>query len=104
LLPGASRAEAAVEATVVLPTGLGEARNVLLVRAADVVVAVGGSWGTLSEIAFGRRSGRPVVALGGWRVHDAAGEELQLRRAASPAEAAQLVLALLGEASGTMEP
>src|SRR5690242_2873447 len=47
LLPGLSRTDAGFTATVVLPTGVGEARNVLLVRAADAVIAVGGSWGTL---------------------------------------------------------
>ena len=53
LLPGPDRAGAA-ENTFSLPTGLGELRNGLLVRAADAVVAVGCSWGTLSEIALAR--------------------------------------------------
>jgi uncharacterized protein (TIGR00725 family) len=66
LLPGPSRA--GCPATVALPTGLGELRNGLLVRAADAVVAIGGSWGTLSEIALARRTGVPVVTLGGWEV------------------------------------
>ena len=49
---------------VALPTGLGEARNALVVRAADAVVAVGGGWGTLSEIALALKTGVPVVGVG----------------------------------------
>ena len=58
LLPGADRSEAHPSLSFALPTGLGELRNGLLVRAADAVVAVGGSWGTLSEIALAVRTGR----------------------------------------------
>ncbi len=53
---------------VELPTGLGEMRNGLVVRSADVLLAVGGSWGTLSEVALARRDGKSVVSLDGWRV------------------------------------
>ncbi len=49
---------------VPLPTGLGEARNAIVVAAAEVAVAVGGSWGTLSEIALARKMGREVGTLG----------------------------------------
>jgi uncharacterized protein (TIGR00725 family) len=66
LLPGDDRADAAPGNTVVVPTGLGEMRNALVVRTADVVVAVGGSWGTLSEVALALRTGVPVVSLRGW--------------------------------------
>ena len=74
LLPGADRAQGDRHLTVAIPTGLGELRNGLVVRAADVVVAVGGSWGTLSEVALAVRTGVPVVAIEGWRVGDGAGE------------------------------
>jgi hypothetical protein len=66
LLPGSDRSAGSAEHTVLVPTGLGELRNALVVRAADVVVAVGGSWGTLSEIALAVRTGVPVVTVGGW--------------------------------------
>src|SRR5450759_382173 len=49
-----------------VPTGLGEARNVLVIRSADAVVAIGGGWGTLSEIALAVRAGVPVVGLHTW--------------------------------------
>ena len=53
-----------------ITTGLGEMRNALVVRAADAVVAVGGAYGTLSEIAFALRTGKPVVGLDTWALDD----------------------------------
>ena len=64
LLPGPDRADADPHSTVTLPTGLGELRNGLLVRACDALVAVGSSWGTLSEVALAARTGVPVVLVG----------------------------------------
>ena len=63
ILPGTDRRDANPHVTVAVPTGLGEARNALVVRAADAVVAVGGAYGTLSEIAFALKAGVPVVGL-----------------------------------------
>jgi uncharacterized protein (TIGR00725 family) len=61
--------------SVVVDTGMGEARNVVLVRSADAVIVIGGSPGTLSELAFALRRGTiPVVSLGGWRVLDPSGQ------------------------------
>lgn len=70
LLPGHSREVGTPEHTVLVATGLGELRNGLVVRAADAVVAIGGSWGTLSEVALAVRTVRPVVAIGGWDLPD----------------------------------
>jgi uncharacterized protein (TIGR00725 family) len=64
LLPGTDPGSANPWVTLPLATGLGEARNALVVRAGEVVVAVGGSWGTLSEIALARKMGRDVALLG----------------------------------------
>jgi uncharacterized protein (TIGR00725 family) len=66
LLPGLDRDAANGWVVVVVPTGLGEARNALVVRAADAVVAIGGGWGTLSEIAFALKAGLPVVGIDTW--------------------------------------
>lgn len=66
LLPGTDREDASAGHTVALPTGLGEMRNALLVRSVDALLALGGSWGTLSEIALAARTGVPVFAVGGW--------------------------------------
>ena len=90
LLPGPDRAGAAPENTFTLPTGLGELRNGLLVRAADAVVAVGCSWGTLTEIALARRTGVPLVLLDGWELPADAGV-----LAAEPAEAVDALVGLL---------
>jgi uncharacterized protein (TIGR00725 family) len=68
LLPDTDRVGANPHLTVSLPTGMGQARNVLIVTAAQSVIAIGQGWGTLSEIAIARRLGRPVVALDSWSV------------------------------------
>jgi uncharacterized protein (TIGR00725 family) len=73
VLPGDDRADANGWVELAIPTGMGEMRNALLVRMADAVVAVGGGWGTLSEIAFARKTKTPVVAVGSWELGDAAG-------------------------------
>ncbi len=93
LLPGDDPTAANPHIEFVLPTGLGVARNVLVVRAGAAVIAVGGSYGTLSEIAFALQFGAPVVGLGAWPLRDAAGAD-PIVRAATPAQAVDLALAL----------
>src|SRR4051795_6321351 len=66
ILPGASRLDANPYVDVAIATGLGELRNGLVVRAADALVAVGGAYGTLSEIALALKAGKTVVGLGTW--------------------------------------
>src|SRR3954453_21466397 len=68
ILPGSDRWAANPHVDVALPTGLGEARNALVVRAADVLIAVGGAYGTLSEIALALKGGKRVVGLGTWEI------------------------------------
>jgi uncharacterized protein (TIGR00725 family) len=68
LLPGTDRGAGNEWLTVAIPTGLGELRNGLVVRAADVVVAVGGAYGTLSEVALALKTGVPVIGLGTWEI------------------------------------
>ena len=68
LLPGTDRSDANGWVVLALPTGMGEARNALVVRAADAVVAIGGGWGTLSEIALALRTGVPVLGVGTWEL------------------------------------
>jgi uncharacterized protein (TIGR00725 family) len=68
LLPGSDRASANEWVQVALPTGLGELRNGLIIRAADAVIAVGGAYGTLSEIALALRAGVPVIGLDTWEI------------------------------------
>jgi len=68
MLPGVDPGGANEWVDVAVPTGLGQGRNLLVVRGAQVVVAVGGSWGTLAEVALARRLDIPVVSLHGWTV------------------------------------
>ncbi|HSJ45060.1 MAG TPA: TIGR00725 family protein [Euzebyales bacterium] len=70
VLPGVDAATANPWVDVALPTGMGEARNVLVVRAGRAVIAVGGGFGTLSEIAFARKLQIPVVGLDTWTLPD----------------------------------
>ena len=67
-LPDTDRDGANPYLTVSLPTGMGQARNVLIVTAAESVIAIGEGWGTLSEIAIARRLGRSVTELDSWSV------------------------------------
>jgi uncharacterized protein (TIGR00725 family) len=90
ILPGESRAEANEWIDHVVVTGAGHARNLAVAASGDVVIAVGGSYGTLTEIGFALILGRPVVILEpGLDVDGAA-------RAATPAEAVDLALSRLG--------
>jgi hypothetical protein len=87
ILPGEDRTHASGHLTVRIATGLGEARNAIVARAADAVIAVGGEFGTLSEIALALKMGKPVVGLGTWSLdlEGLPGDPLQ--RASDPADA-----------------
>jgi uncharacterized protein (TIGR00725 family) len=75
--PGNTREDASPDLTATIVTNIGEARNAIIVWSADAVIVVGGSWGTLSELALAkRRGGIPVVSIGGWRMIDADGAEV----------------------------
>ena len=87
ILPGTSRADANEWIDHVVVTGLGHARNAVVAASGDAVIAVGGSYGTLTEIGFARIFGRPVVIL-------EPGLEVEgVPRAVTPLEAVELVLA-----------
>lgn len=82
LLSEADREGANPHLTVSLPTGMGQGRNLLIVTAAESVIAIGRGWGTLSEIAHARRLGKSVFALDTWDVEglekvDSAGEAVR---------------------------
>lgn len=68
ILPGADRAAANPGLGIAIATGLGELRNGLIVRAADSLIAIGGAFGTLSEVALALKTGVPVVGLGTWEL------------------------------------
>jgi len=87
LLPGSDPALANPHIDVALATGMGEMRNALLVRVADAVIAIGGGWGTLSEIALAQRIETPVVGL-----HDAFTSAVDIPRVERPEEAVRWAL------------
>jgi len=68
ILPGSDRAAANAFVDVAIATGMGELRNGLVVRCADALVAVGGEYGTLSEIALALKAGKPVAGIGTWEI------------------------------------
>lgn len=85
ILPGAERAAANPFVDIALATGMGELRNGLVVRCADALIAIAGGHGTLSEIAFALKVGKPVVGIGTWEIEG-------VRPAADAQEAVGLAL------------
>ena len=94
ILPGLDRNEANAWVDIAIPTGLGEARNALLVRAADALIAISGEYGTLSEIALALKTGKPVVGIDTWELSRRGVAATDIVRAANPAEAVERALAL----------
>ena len=94
LLPDADRAQANPFLTVSVPTGMGELRNGLVARAGDAVIAIGGEFGTLSEIGFALKMGRPVVGLGTWELGRGGRPVAAIEVAAGPQDAVARALAL----------
>jgi uncharacterized protein (TIGR00725 family) len=87
ILPGTNRKDANQWVQISLPTGLGELRNGLVIRAADAVIAVGGAYGTLSEVALALKTGVPVVGLNTWAIEG-------IERVETPVRAVQRAIAL----------
>jgi uncharacterized protein (TIGR00725 family) len=97
ILPGTDRGAANAFVTVAVATGMGEMRNALIVRAADAVIAVGGEFGTLSEIALALKAEKPVVGLGTWVLAKADGPVADpIVRAGTPDEAVATAIRLAG--------
>jgi uncharacterized protein (TIGR00725 family) len=97
ILPTSSRLEGNPYLTVAVATGMGEARNAIVVRTADVVIAVHGEFGTLSEIALALKIGRPVVGLGTWELRKAGEPVDAIVRATSAQDAVAKALHLAAE-------
>jgi uncharacterized protein (TIGR00725 family) len=86
ILPGDDAGEANPWIQLAVVTEMGHARNAIIVRTADAVVAVGGEYGTLSEIALALKMGKPVVSLSSWEVSP------QVSKAADPEQAVRIAL------------
>ncbi|WP_297212852.1 MULTISPECIES: TIGR00725 family protein [Thermodesulfovibrio] len=85
ILPTLSKEDANPYVKIPIPTGMGEMRNALIVRASDALVAIGGEYGTLSEIAFALKTGKRVVGLKTWDIRG-------IIQVNSPEEAVRILL------------
>lgn len=95
ILPGAEKTAANPHVEFPIATGLGHARNVIVVTTGDAVIALDGAYGTLSEIAHALIAGIPVVGIGSWRIADGAGvEDAAVVRVDSAVEAVECAFAL----------
>ena len=92
VLPGFSRRDANRWVTIPVVTGMDQARNVVLVRSCDAVIAVGGSYGTLSEIALALKLGVPIVGLRTWRLAAPAARRVPVLRARNAEDAVRLAV------------
>jgi uncharacterized protein (TIGR00725 family) len=95
ILPGTDRSRANVHADVTVATGIGHGRNLAVAASGDVIVAIGGGWGTLSEIALAGVLGRPIVAVSGWRLEHAGELPAGVHYTGTAAEAVELATRLL---------
>jgi uncharacterized protein (TIGR00725 family) len=93
ILPGTSRREANPYVDIPIVTGIGEARNAVITRTAEAVIAIGGGYGTLSEIAFALRFGTPVVGLETWVMERDGHPVVPVVYATTPEEAVKAALA-----------
>jgi uncharacterized protein (TIGR00725 family) len=91
ILPTDNKEDANEFIDYVIPTGFGEARNIMVVRTADVVVAFPGKYGTLSEMAFALHAKKPVISVSAWKLGD------EITHVKTAQEAAELAMKLAGE-------
>ena len=101
ILPSEKKSDANEYVDIAIPTGMGEMRNALIVRAADALIAVGGEFGTLSEIAFALRTDKPVVGLGTWELVKSGEAVKAFPTTTSPSEAVELALQAASRTRGT---
>ncbi|HTX54858.1 MAG TPA: TIGR00725 family protein [Candidatus Baltobacteraceae bacterium] len=93
ILPGTQHTDANPYVTYPIPTGLGHARNIMVARSAHALIAIGGKYGTLSEIAFAKIEGKPVIGLDTWELTREGQAEPHIQRAQDAKEAVRLALA-----------
>lgn len=99
ILPGNDRHGANEWVSLAIAAGTGQARNMAVVRSADAVIAVGGAFGTLSEIAFALDSGIPVVGIGTWKLARGGMAGSLVVEATNAEEAVDTALRLVAERS-----
>jgi hypothetical protein len=99
ILPGDNRQSANPYVQVPIVTGLGEGRNVIVVKSVQAVIAIGGSYGTLSEISYALKNGIPVIGLNTWSLARNGRQDKSIIPAQSPAEAVNKALDLVTKRS-----
>jgi len=99
ILPGNDRAAANRWVSLAIATGVGQARNIAVVRSSQAVIAIGGAFGTLSEIAFALDSGIPVIGIGSWQLDRTYAGDALVRETSSAKEAVDLALRLARDSS-----
>ena len=97
ILPGENRQLANPYVEIPIATGIGYARNAAVVKSAQAVIAVGGSYGTLTEIGYALQSGLPVIGLNTWTISRNDRQDKSIIPAESPAEAVRLALELASD-------
>jgi uncharacterized protein (TIGR00725 family) len=90
IIPGFSKSDANPYVDIPVITGMSHARNIIVVRSSDAIIAIGGGYGTLSEIAFALKLEIPVIGISTWEVSP------EIRRVTTPKEAVGLAFALSG--------
>jgi uncharacterized protein (TIGR00725 family) len=96
ILPGDDRDPGSPHLTVAISTGMGETRNAVIVRTSDAVIAISGEFGTLSEVAFALKLGKPVVGLGTWELSKRGRPVEAIHRVETPEEAVLEALRAVG--------
>jgi len=86
IIPTDNKAHANEFIDYVIATGIGHARNIIVVNSADAIVALPGKYGTLSEMAFALNAGKPIVSVSSWKLGD------EIRQVEDPIEAAKIAL------------
>ena len=99
ILPGKNRQAANPYIQIPIVTNLGEARNVVVVKSAEAVIAIGGGYGTLSEIGHALRNGIPVVGLNTWSLSRNGQPDDSIIPAPNPIEAVNIALSLVTQAN-----
>ena len=97
ILPGEHRETANPYVQIPIVTGMGYARNTIVAKSGQAVIAIGGGYGTLSEIAYARQAGIPVIGLGTWNLSRNDGPDTSIIRADNPADAVKLAISRILE-------
>lgn len=95
ILPGPGRAGSSKHIDIAIPTGMGEARNALVARAGDAVIAVGAGYGTLSEIGLALKMGKPVIGLKTWSLYREGEEDKGIVHASTAQKAVETAFEMI---------